>query len=87
MKNLKLPAVLLALFISAAAVAADGPCKPKREAKKASHEALHECIKSWAKDIKPADADPSEDCSGKLSAFISAAKDVKACFAENSKKK
>jgi hypothetical protein len=82
--------LLIAISIfgfSIAAVANDGPCKTQAEAKHAARKALHECLESWAQDRKPTDADPSDDCSAKLSGFVTAAKTVKACRVEAHAKK
>lgn len=63
----------------------EGPCKPKAEAKHEARKTLHSCVEAWAKDRNPNDSDPGDDCSQKLSSFIQAAKDVKACRAEQKK--
>ena len=74
-------------MLSGLAIAAPKhPCMEKQEAKHSAHKALHECIMSWTKDVKPADADPGDDCTAKLSGFVQAAKDLKACRAQNTKK-
>ncbi|PWU12183.1 MAG: hypothetical protein C5B49_16660 [Bdellovibrio sp.] len=59
------------------------PCKEKKVSKHEARMNLNQCIEAWSHDFK--DADPSDDCSAKLQAFIAAAKDVKACFAEMKK--
>jgi hypothetical protein len=63
-----------------------GPCKDKREAKHAAHKTLHECLKSWAKDNQVDSADPTDDCSSKLSSFVQASKDFKTCRVEHHKR-
>jgi hypothetical protein len=74
---------LLSLSFSVTAVSQEQnhPCKPKHEAKMAAHKALRECLENWGRDNRPGEADPTDDCSGKLSAFIQASKDIKACRA------
>lgn len=58
----------------------NGPCKEKREPKHQARKALHECLESWGKEnSKPDEADPTDDCSQKLSTFVQASKDLKAC--------
>lgn len=74
-----------ALFGSAISARAEGPCHDKREAKHAARKDLHECIASWAHDRNPNQPDPTEDCQGKLSGFVAAAKAVKACVVERAK--
>ena len=78
-KNGSLVLCLASVLSFANLAYAGGPCMDKVQAKHASRKALHECIEGWAKDARPADSDPTDDCSAKLTAFTSAAKDVKAC--------
>ena len=85
-KILFLSALIVMATSFAQAKEENHPCKPKREAKHQARKALHECIESWAKDRDPKESDPGDDCSSKMSAFVAAAKDVKACFAEHAKK-
>ncbi len=63
------------------------PCKEKKEAKHAARRAVHDCLDSWGKDKSGEDKDPTEDCTAKTQAFITAAKDLKACHLENHPKK
>lgn len=80
---MKMTISLVLVLFSAGAYAQSGaeggPCKDKREAKHAAHQAVHQCLTAWAKDARPTDVDPTDDCSGKMSSFVSAAKDLKAC--------
>ncbi len=61
---------------------ADRPCQDQAKAKENARKSLHACVEAWAKDRKATDADPTDDCSAKLSAYIQAAKDAKACHAQ-----
>ena len=83
MKNVCL-GLLLMSTISANAFAS-GPCKEKVEARHAARKAVHDCLESWARDAKPTDADPSDNCTAKVENFVQAAKDVKSCRAQNKK--
>ncbi|MGZ3700030.1 MAG: hypothetical protein ACXWPM_06505 [Bdellovibrionota bacterium] len=86
-KSIKAVLTLMPLLaISAGAFAAGGPCKDKQEAKHQARKAVHECLDAWSKDRKPADADPTDDCSAKVASFVQASKDVKACHVANQKK-
>jgi len=73
------------LLMAVPALAA-GPCKDKFMAKHTAHKDLQMCIRTWIKDLKPTDTDPSDDCSAKLSSFVQSAKDLKACRSEHAKK-
>jgi hypothetical protein len=76
-----------AFAADAPAADAKHPCKEKHEAKHAARKTLHECIEGWAKDVGPDAKDPAGDCGDKLSDFVKAAKDLKACRADHMKKK
>ncbi len=73
----------VASFYGLKAIAADHPCRDKVESRHSSRKELHTCLDAWAKDAKPGDVDPSDDCSSKLSTFVSNAKAVKACRVEH----
>ena len=86
MKN-SLPIILSIGFFASTSFAHEGPCKEKAEAKHAARKALHSCLDSWAQDSKVGSTDPTDDCSGKLSSFVAAAKEVKACRVEHHSEK
>lgn len=66
---------------------AESPCKSKIEAKHTARKAVHECLMAWGRNVKPTDADPSDDCSSKVAAFVQASKEFKACRSEKQKER
>ena len=68
------------------AYAGSNPCKGMRDSKQSAHRTLHECLRGWARE-GVRDPVPTEDCSARLSAFIAAAKESRACHVEQEKSK
>ena len=81
---MKLPFIttsfVLSLLLSQSALAAH-PCKEKHEAKHEAQKSLRQCLEVWGQNKADA-ADPTDDCSSKTSAFVAAAKNLKACHIE-----
>lgn len=90
MRTTLVPTLLLSSLLSLApipAAYAENPCRAKVDARRDARKEVQTCLNAWARDGKPGTPDPTDDCAGKVSSFVQAAKDVKACRTERAEQR
>ena len=64
-----------------------GPCRAKVEELQTTRQKLKECLHAWIQAAKTGGENPGDDCGDHVEAFVSKAKEIKACRLEHKEQK